>query len=315
MKPAVFFFIAMFTLCASLSKAGAQQCTIKPEVGSPGDVVTIQGDFGDKQDNSYVVLSDKTPEKLEILSWEKDKIRFVIPPRSNREIVNVTVYVNGEPKYTAEMQLGLYGIDLVEEAIKLKRSNMQEPAIVDHLAYVSRVAGDRGRDPKGYFGKYPLPADQMVRLRKEGFQNDFIAKFEGQPQHVTLGIAMLWLGKTANVVYAPIVRIFLKPRSYFHPYSPYFHGRWGLSRCGLLQADRWDLNIGYTTNTSTTESNEAREKEHYVLIGLSNQLNRSALLNIGYALLPGDTKYVDSQFYVGFTLDSNFLKEIGLMNK
>jgi len=152
---------------------------------------------------------------------------------------------------------------------------MQESAIIDHLAYVDRLTQARTYDSRVYFGKCPLSARQIDRLRKEGFQNDFIAKFEGQPQHVTLGVAGLWLQKTADLVYAPIIRIFLKPRSYFHAYRPYFFGRWGLS----------------------------------------HQLNQSAFLNIGCALLPGDTKYVDSQFYVGFTLDANFLKEIGIIGK
>ena len=53
----------------------------------------------------------------------------------------------------------------------------------------------------------------------------------------------------------------------------------------------------------------------YVLIGFSNQLNRSALLNIGWALVPGDIEGVETQFYIGFTVDSNFLKEIGIVNK
>jgi hypothetical protein len=199
---------------------------------------------------------------------------------------------------------------LVDKAINLKNINMQESTIIDHLAYV-----DRKYDSRVYFGKCPLSADQIDSLRKAGFQNDFIAKFEGQPQYVTLGVAGVWLQKTADLVYAPIIRIFLKPRSYFHAYRPYFFGRWGLSQCGLLQLDRWDINVGLTNKTQTAKSSETEEKERYILIGLSNQLNQSAFLNIGCALLPGDTKYVDSQFYVGFTLDSNFLKEIGIIGK
>jgi len=133
---------------------------------------------------------------------------------------------------------------------------------------------------------------------------------------VTLGVAGLWLQKTADLVYAPIIRIFLKPRSYFHAYRPYFFDHWGqLFQCGLFQLDRWDINVGLTSNTQTAKSSEAEEKERYVLIGLSHQLNQSAFLNIGWALLPGDTKYVDGQFYVGFTLDANFLKEIGIIGK
>jgi len=58
---------------------------------------------------------------------------------------------------------------------------MQESAIIDHLAYVDRLAQGRAYDSRVYFGKCPLSADQIDSLRKEGFQNDFIAKFEGQP--------------------------------------------------------------------------------------------------------------------------------------
>ena len=105
---------------------------------------------------------------------------------------------------------------LVDKAINLKNINMQESTIIDHLAYV-----DRKYDSRVYFGKCPLSADQIDSLRKAGFQNDFIAKFEGQPQYVTLGVAGVWLQKTADLVYAPIIRIFLKPRSYFHAYRPY----------------------------------------------------------------------------------------------
>lgn len=316
MKKIFFFFIIVLNLCAAVSEAETLECKIEPEVGVPGDRITIeatQGTFGDKQKGSYLVFSDKPKDELEIKSWDKNTLEFIVPPRCKRKIVDVNLYINKEKKCAA--QFGLYGIELVEEAIKLKQNNMQETSIIDHLYYTSRSTEDGCLDPNGYFGNYRLTATQIDRLQKVGFQNDFITKFEGHPQHVTLGLTALWLNKTADLVYAPMIRIFFKPRSYFCAHRPYF-GSWRSSRLiGLFQLDRWDLNVGYTTKTPTTDSDNSTEEKSYVLIGLSNQLNRSALLNIGWALVPGDTEGVETQFYVGFTIDYNFLKEIGIVNK
>lgn len=309
MKKVAFFFIIVLNLCATISKAETISCTIKPVVGIAGDIVTIQGNFGEKQEDSYVILSDKTTDKVEIKSWDKNKLEFIVPPRCKRKIVDVNLYINKEKKCAA--QFGLYGIEIVEEAIKLKQSNMQETSIIDHLYYTSRSTEDECFDPNGYFGNYRLTATQIEKLQDVGFEDDFITKFEGHPQHVTLGLTALWLHKTADLVYAPMIRIFLKPRSYFYAHKPYF-GSWHI---GLFQLDRWDLSLGYTTKTPTTEYDNSTEEKSYALIGFSNQLNRSALLNIGWALVPGDIEGVETQFYVGFTIDSNFLKEIGIVNK
>ena len=315
MKKIFFFFIIVLNLCAAVSEAETLECKIEPEVGVPGDRITIkatQGTFGDKQEGSYLVFSDKPKDKLKIESWDKNKLEFIVPPRCKRKIVDVNLHINKEKKCAA--QFGLYGIEIeiVEEAIKLKQSKMWETSIIDHLYYyTSRSIEDGCLDPNGYFGKYRLTATQIERLQDVGFEDDFITKFEGHPQHVTLGIAALWLGRTADLVYAPMIRIFLKPRSYFYAHRPYFES-WPI---GLFQLDRWDLSLGYTTKTPTTESDNSTEEKSYALIGFSNQLNRSALLNIGWALVPGDIEGVETQFYIGFTVDSNFLKEIGIVNK
>jgi len=320
MKKVFLFFIIALNLCAMVSKADTLKCKIEPEVGIPGDIITIKADqaiFGDKQDKSYVKLSDDPTDKLEIVSWQKDKIEFIVPSRLRRKIVYVNVYKNEEKICTADVIFGLYGIDLVEEAIKLRKGKMQEPSIIDQLEYMSKstIRESTYRTDQVYFGHYPLTAGQISRLEDAGFQDDFIAKFEGHPQYVTLGLAAMWLWNTADLVFAPMVRIFLKPRSYFHAYRPYIGSFDKSNFLGLFQLDRWDLNFGYTTKTSTIESNDIGEKKNYVLIGLSNQLNRSALLNIGWALVPGDTKGVEGQLYAGFTVDYNFLKGIGIVSK
>lgn len=116
-----------------------------------------------------------------------------------------------------------------------------------------------------------------------------------------------------------MVRIFLVPRSYFKKRKPYWKEFLGgpYLPSGLLYHDRWDLNIGITISTSTTEDPENPESEDksYILLGASHELNRSALLNIGFAFAPGDTTGERTQVYVGFTVDSNFLKALGIIEK
>jgi hypothetical protein len=82
-------------------------------------------------------------------------------------------------------------------------------------------------------------------------------------------------------------------------------------------SDTVDFNSSNSNSSSESDSSDEKSSETktYVLIGLSHELNRSALLNIGWALAPNDTKGKDTQFYVGFTLDSNLLKSLGIIAK
>lgn len=69
------------------------------------------------------------------------------------------------------------------------------------------------------------------------------------------------------------------------------------------------------TPTSKGSNSAATEQRSYILVGASNQLNRSALLNIGRAFVPGDIKGKEAQWYVGLTLDYNLLKDVGIVSK
>ncbi|OGW05893.1 MAG: hypothetical protein A2889_10095 [Nitrospinae bacterium RIFCSPLOWO2_01_FULL_39_10] len=200
-------------------------------------------------------------------------------------------------------------IDLVVEGIELKRSGVSDSTIVDHLYHL----GESGQY-KRTFGNTLLTRDEIQQLKQAGFQDDFIAKFEGHPQHVTLGVAAIWLTETTDLTYAPMLRIFLEPRSYFKRRRDYWkEAGWNIYLpYGLIQYDRWDLNFGVTTLTSTDSSSDQRS---YVLVGLSHEINRSALLNIGGAVLPGDVKGKQTQIYFGITVDYNFLKYLGIVNK
>lgn len=52
-----------------------------------------------------------------------------------------------------------------------------------------------------------------------------------------------------------------------------------------------------------------------MLTGLSFEINKSALLNIGRAFAVNDKTHDKSQTYFGITIDQNYLKEIGITTK
>lgn len=328
MKRAIFYFVLSFSL--NMAVCFAEEpiiSSIEPEFGYRGDEIRIYGSgfhITDKdaeevdQTHTYVSFfyrySNQEEKIVEwragVRKWEHNLIIATVPLNAKIGKVSIQVF-NGRKSTKAPKEFWVTSTGLVDSAIRLKKRGMSDTKIVDHLFHEGTHRLKIEPEAKKIFGNTVLTAGEIDELKESGFQDDFIAKFEGHPQYVSLGVAPLWLIKTADLVYAPIVRVFLQPRSYFYKYEPYFS--W--PRFGLWQIERWDLNFGYTTRTSTTESNDIEEKKSYALIGFSNQLNRSALINIGFALVPGDIEGVESQFYIGFTVDYNLLKGIGLVSK
>jgi len=327
MRRGILYFILLFGLNITICYAEEIKISsIEPKSGYRGDEITISGNgFNIDEEGKKVVLcpayvrffyeyknlKNETVKivewRAEINKWQNNNIIAKVPFDAKEGIVYIEVY-NGIES-TRPKEFWIKRTDLFEDAKILKRSGMSDNSIVDHLSYVA----------KDIFGNTTLAADEIYELKQAGFQDDFIGKLEGHEQHVTIGISGIWLHHTAALVPATMVRIFLEPRSYFKKRKPYWKEFLGgpYIPSGLLHHDRWDLNIGITTTTSTTEDPEAPESEDksYVLLGASHELNRSALINIGFAFAPGDTRGERTQFYVGFTVDSNFLKGLGIIAK
>ncbi len=311
----IFFLLVIFnsTFSFAQTEETPEITAIKPVVGLTGDILVIEGkNFGENKSDSYVEFIDseatykaKIEEKDE--EWIDNKVMVKVPSHIKREIVKVRIVLGG--RISNQKDFGVYPINLIEESIELKKSGVSDSTIVDHLYHLGE-----GEKNEKTFGNIKLTNGEIKKLKEAGFQDDFIAKFEGHPQHVTLGVAAIWLTETTDLTYAPMIRIFLEPRSYFKKRRDYWKDvYWGLYLPhGLIQYDRWDLNFGVTTLTSTDDSSE---QKNYVLIGLSHEINRSALLNIGGAILPGDIKGKQSQVYFGITVDYNFLKYLGIVDK
>jgi hypothetical protein len=203
---------------------------------------------------------------------------------------------------------GTFSINLIEEAIRLRRGGVSDSFIVEHLYHLNPDTGN-------VFGNARIREDDIKKLKEAGFDDDFIAKFEGHPQYITVGVASVFLIRTSNLEAATMLRILLEPRSYFKRLRPYWRKLfWKIYWPeGITHYDRLGLTLGITTSTPTGEKSESI---NYVLVGLSNELNRLALLNFGFALAPKDIKEgKKKQLYIGLTLDSNSLKALGIIGK
>lgn len=337
MKRKISYFILLFSLNIAICCAEEPKISsIEPAFGFGGDEVTINGsgfnvtdDKGNNVKHPYAYVpffyeyknsNQETAKIVEwragIKKWENNGIVATVPLNAKQGRVSIKVH-NGV-KSTKEKTFWITSTGLVDSAIRLKQSGMSDSSIVDHLFHEGTQRLKLNSKAKNVFGNTLLTAGEISDLKESGFQDDFIAKFEGHEQHLTIGVSAIRLTETATLVPASMLRIFLVPRSYFKKRRDYWEEKWKLYwPAGLFHYDRWDLNVGMTTSTSTTEDPEdpASQDRSYVLLGASHELNRSALLNIGYAFAPGDTKGERTQLYIGFTVDSNFLKALGIIEK
>ncbi|MDA8098997.1 MAG: hypothetical protein M0042_05170 [Nitrospiraceae bacterium] len=202
-------------------------------------------------------------------------------------------------------------------AVEMKKTKLPDDIIVEHLFHEARKEAMNGTT-EGVFGNMILSGEDVNKLKQAGFQDDFIKKMEGQPEYVTVGVAGIWLNETAELVAAPMIRIFIAPKSYYTPRKPLFepisseypHLRFPT---GIRYYEKWDLNVGYTAAAETSKNPEESKKMNYVLVGISYELNPAALINVGVAVAPGDTKGSQKQIYFGVTVDQTIFKQIGWM--
>jgi hypothetical protein len=203
----------------------------------------------------------------------------------------------------------------VDQALKLKELGFSESDIMEILY----------KNDQYKFGYAKLTPEQEAALGKS-FSQDFIKNWIGVPQYVTVGASAIYLTRDNNMVGAGTLRIFFYPRHYFaeinnHPFSPMKKGekvKWG-NLWDNLNPDnergwihRFALNLGLTTTSATDTSKSA----NFFLAGLAYEINRSALLNAGWGFSTSTgSSGSRGQIYLGITLDSNFLKVIGVMNK
>lgn len=307
--------------------------SLSPTIGRPIDVVTIQGKgFGNYNKKSYVkignVIADIKKDEKDTddqkTNWNDDNIKIVIP-NTLKGNFDLQVYnaVKEGGFFSNIAKLGVYASDLdsiVADTIKMKKSGVSDAAIIEHL-YNSKECDEQDLKCKGH-GIGSLTGAQVERLKQNGFQDEFISKFQGYKQNVSLGVSTVWLSETRNYAIAPILRVLIVPRSYFYDYRPFWIKTpicWKehclRSPSGIFQFDRWDLNFGITNTTSTDSQTGNTDSKNYILIGASLAVNREALLNIGYAAVSGNTSGKDSQAYVGITVDYNILKTLGIVEK
>lgn len=276
----------------------AVEITPMNEVVEGDEVKIIGSGFGTWNSRSFVKFTIGGDQNInaEVIRWTDDEITLTVPvfPSVFKEAdVNIVVSTGADSPETASTSAKYKVLfnELIQGSILQKKRGFSDAFILNQF---DKVISD-----KKFIGKKGLNDFELIRLKDAGFNDDVIGKLGRHKQYLTIGIASIWLNGTKDLVTSPILRIFLQPKSFFDYRSPL--------------KNIYDLNIGYTTKTSTTDNGS--EKKNYLLAGFSYELNRSALLNFGWALVPGDIEGKQSQIYFGLTVDSNILRELGILEK
>jgi hypothetical protein len=295
---------------------------ISPTIVTDDDLVTVNGenfkaeniavavtkiDKDDKpQGGSVPVKPEKADAKSLEFKWPK------IQGGSTRVAVSV---VNFGVAKSNERVVNYYssGLDpYVQTAIRLKKT-MTSAQMLDHISKKIEEDVRSGKATSALFTGVKLSDTDVLALKDAGYDADFIAQLEGQDQqYVTLGWAAVFLPNGAQVTTAPMLRVLLTPKSYFRPRFPLMSSTYVFTKDwlnGIREAI--DFNVGYTVVTTKSESTET--KTNYFLTGLSYEINKSALLNIGAAFPVNNATKNSVKFYTGITLDQNLLKNIGLL--
>ncbi len=270
--------------------------------------LTITGEnFGEKTSDSFIEFEFKNQKiKGGVLSWRQDEIRVlgpVFPSEYEGGEITITVSMGNatDQRATTTAPFKVFSNKLTSEIIALKKEGFSDRFIMNQ--YDKKISEMGLRDDT-------LDSFDIKKLNEANLSEDLIANMSRHRQYLTIGISGIWLGDTRDIVTSPMIRIFISPRSYFDPRKPFWSKGWG--SFGPTDLKRYDLNLGYTSKTST---DSGAERKNYLLLGLSFELNRAALLNFGVAFVPGDIAGDQTQPYFGITMDSNLLKDIGILDK
>ncbi len=304
-KP-LFTLLSFIVLFPSFTHA---EMTIDPiEEIVEGQQLTVTGTGFQEKSSESAVLFEFRKQKIKagIFSWKDKEIVVSVPffPSENEDgDIKITVLAGKsiEQSVSAKTVFKIFSNKLTSEIITLKKEGFSDRFIMNQ--YDKKVSEIGLRD-------IALSSFDIKKLNEANLSEELIGNISRHRQYLTIGISGIWLADTSDLVTSPMIRIFISPRSYFDPRTPFWS--WGWGQFGPTNLKRYDLNIGYTTKTSTDSGSE---KKSYLLLGFSFELNRAALLNFGMAFVPGDIKGDQTQPYVGITMDSNLLKDIGILEK
>lgn len=311
------FFATLFTSNVSFGDdlASALLPTIAAAKQSPltaGEEITIQGsNFGGAPGSVQITVNQNGKEWTTSVvpkpeQWSDSEIVFTLPKLDGLTTATIHIKTSG-----GQVTKAAFAIDIDQEncnglhyryAKSAKESSFSESYIIDRLVKDKQKRKDDNSDYNDDF----FTICEESKLKAIGYSEEFFNKIQNNPQYVTLGVSAVWLAKTAEFVPSPMLRIFLKPKSYYSPRFELFN----LKTWGRSLSSRTDLNFGYSVIDSEVNK---EQKTKYVLAGISFEVNKSALLNFGYARAVKDVDNDKGQLYVGLTVDFNFLKGLNIV--
>jgi len=358
MKIFAWLFVA---LCTSLlfsvpvhadTKTDAEDVTIKSiePIALPvscNSRITISGTgFGTYSSTSKLIFlkddqrTDWTyiPKKDGSDSWTKDSIVATVPNelatacqqacQENADCkfpkISIRVFDRTRMQTSNTVQLNFVH-NVVADAIRLKKTQISDQGIIDHLFNQQEAMLERDPDAptNGLFGAIKLSSDDVAALKAAGFDEPFISKLEGQHQYFSVGASALYLFGSDEWVGAGLARIFLRPKGYYSPRKPIVSAHWSTKTNieRLLKApfksyfwDRVDVVIGATGSASTSSSGNS-SSTNYIITGGSLEITRF-LHFVGGAAFAGDKPQGNRyQTFVGINVDPNIVNIGDLLSK
>ncbi|MDP2682247.1 MAG: hypothetical protein Q8P28_05490 [Deltaproteobacteria bacterium] len=287
------------------------------------------------------VIEQRTFKHNEVELWDESKITLTLPKiikeYTDDDDVEIQLTIcNGKINAcSTEKRFWVLPDSIVTDAILLK-DRMSEEGISDYLYHRGEQERERNiaedYTKKNVFGNAKLTSREVLALKVATFDDNFISKMTGERQHINLGVSAIWLYDTKSVVAAPMLRIFLIPKSFYEPRRELIKWRWVADSNSLAKEcpincsfgwtlwnfaknipmallNRTDLNVGSTTSTSTDATTGKNVDKSYYLVGLSFEINPAVLLNLGYAAISGKVDSgIRKQWYLGLTIDENVLR-------
>jgi hypothetical protein len=296
---------------------------VTSDLYAPGETVSI--DTENTVGELTVVIKTSGNDITVKTEKTNNRLTFTIPAMADSPTFVLSIS-GGGLLAPVEKQLNIVSSKYLKDAVNWKREGMSDTAILEHIERLALEELDN-EDPgviiiptpptannKKAFNGVILHGNDVNVLRAVKFDESFIQKLEGQKQYLTIGMAAILLGKSRDMVTAPIARIFLTPKSYFRPRKSLLSTKnnWLSILSGI--ASRIDANVGYTIIESklSTDPNKT-EKTNYVLVGGSFEINKSALFNIGYGIPVSTPNKDNGQLYFGITVDYNVLQALKIV--
>lgn len=148
-----------------------------PEIGSPGDLIIIQGEnFGSKKGTNFIEISGNKLTEKSVLSWKNDEIKIILPENFNAGLVYVgNKDVKSNPKFFANSTtIPVAKVENPENELPyIENFNnvfSYSPAVGKILTIYGKNFGNTREKAKVYFSSDIESEEKFISANEENFE-------------------------------------------------------------------------------------------------------------------------------------------------